>query len=126
MSMPRPSDESKALFASVTPIDPRVTVKPMFGSLAGFIKGNMFTGLYGETIFVRLPEEQRQELLQAGGAEFSPMPGRPMKEYVAVPEEWRQEPDRIGEWVTRSLAWAETLPEKLPAKKPAKKAKKDS
>lgn len=126
MSMPRPSGESKALFASVSPIDPRVTIKPMFGSLAGFINGNMFTGLYGETIFVRLPEAQRLELLEAGGAAFSPMPGRPMKEYVAVPEEWRQDPDRIGAWIARSLAWAETLPEKLPAKKMDKKAKRST
>lgn len=117
MSMPRPSDAAKALFASVSPLDARVTIKPMFGSLAGFINGNMFIGLYGEAIFVRLPEDQRQELLQAGGEAFSPMPGRPMKEYVTVPEAWRQEPDRIGSWIERSLAWAETLPEKLPAKK---------
>jgi TfoX/Sxy family transcriptional regulator of competence genes len=121
MSKARPDEESKALFAAVAPLDPRVKIKPMFGSLAGFINGNMFTGLYGQDIFVRLPEDKRQQLLQAGATEFSPMPGRPMKEYVSVPEEWRQDPDKIRELIDQSLSWAETLPEKLPAKKSSKK-----
>ncbi|WP_274361687.1 TfoX/Sxy family protein [Paenibacillus thermotolerans] len=122
MSMPRMDDESKALFTSVVPPDPRITIKPMFGALAGFIHGNMFTGLVGRHIFVRLPEVQRIQLLeQEGAAEFSPMPGRPMKEYVTVPEQWRGEPEKIREWIAISLSWAETLPEKLPAKSKAKK-----
>lgn len=123
MSMPRPDDESKTLFRAAVPLDPRITIKPMFGSLAGFIHGNMFTGLYGQEIFVRLPEELRQQLLLLGGKEFSPMPGKPMKEYVAVPEEWRQDPDKISDWIAKSLSWAETLPAKLPAKKSGKKSK---
>lgn len=122
MSMPRMDDESKALFVSLVPPDSRVTIKPMFGALAGFIHGNMFTGLVGQDIFVRLPEEQRNALLQQGGAEFSPMPGRPMKEYVTFPGQWRHEPDKIKEWIERSLSWAEALPEKLPKKKPSNKA----
>jgi TfoX/Sxy family transcriptional regulator of competence genes len=89
----------------------------MFGSLAGFINGNMFTGLFGQDIFVRLPEALRLQLLEEGASEFSPMQGRPMKEYVAFPEKWRQDPDKIREWIAQSLSWAETLPEKLPAKK---------
>jgi TfoX/Sxy family transcriptional regulator of competence genes len=117
MPMTRPDDESKALFADVVPADPRINIKPMFGSLAGFINGNMFTGLFGQDIFVRLPEALRLQLLEEGASEFSPMQGRPMKEYVAFPEEWRQDPDKIREWIAQSLSWAETLPEKLPAKK---------
>jgi TfoX/Sxy family transcriptional regulator of competence genes len=122
MSMPRPNEESKALFAAVVPPDPRIKIKPMFGSLAGFINGNMFTGLYGQDIFVRLPEAQRLQLLQEGAIEFSPMPGRPMKEYVAIPEQWRQDPDKISDLIAQSLSWAETMPEKLPAKKQGKKS----
>jgi TfoX/Sxy family transcriptional regulator of competence genes len=122
MSMPRPDDESKILFSDVVPADPRIKIKPMFGSLAGFINGNMFTGLFGQVIFVRLPEALRLQLLEEGASEFSPMPGKPMKEYVAFPEQWRQEPDKIREWIVQSLTWAETLPEKSPKKKPPKGA----
>jgi len=116
------SEASKSFYKSVMPPDPRVVVKPMFGSLASFINGNMFAGLHGEELFVRLPEDERQRLLAVeGAAEFSPMPGRPMKEYVTLPEKWRQDADTVSAWVQRSLDWAETLPVKEPAKK--KKAK---
>lgn len=53
------------------------------------------------------------------------MPGRPMKEYAALPDQWRQEPDKIRSWIETSLAWAETLPVKEPKKSAAKsKAKR--
>lgn len=118
MSMPRPDEESKAFFSSVLPIDPRITIKPMFGNIGSFINGNMFSGLFGNQIFVRLPENERIRLLKEEGAtEFSPMPGRAMKEYVTVPLQWRQEPDKIREWINLSVAWVEGMPQKEPKKK---------
>lgn len=123
MAMSRPDEESKALFVSLIPDqDPRVKVRPMFGNLAGFVNGNMFAGLYGQQIFVRLSEEERaQLLLEEGASEFSPMPGRPMKEYVALPEQWRAHPDKLRGWIDQSLAWVGTMPEKVPDKKSSKK-----
>lgn len=124
MSLSRPDQEDKEFFAEVIPGDPRIQVRPMFGNLAGFINGNMFTGLFGRQIFVRLPEADRARLLaEEGASEFSPMPGRPMKEYVALPDKWRQEPEKISSWIGQSLAWVETMPEKVPAKKKSKKEK---
>jgi len=46
------------------PEDPRVQVRPMFGNLAGFSNGNMFIGLFGSAVFVRLGEDDRTELLK--------------------------------------------------------------
>ncbi|HLO12439.1 MAG TPA: TfoX/Sxy family protein [Pseudoneobacillus sp.] len=118
MSMPRPDEESKAFFASVVPVDPRITIKPMFGNIGSFINGNMFGGLFGNQIFVRLPENERLLLLEEEGAsEFSPMPGRAMKEYVTLPEKWRNETEMIHEWIQKSLDWVGAMPEKLPGKK---------
>ena len=34
------------------------------------------------------------------------MPGKPMKEYVTLPEEWRDEPGKITAWIEQSLQWA--------------------
>lgn len=51
---------------------------------------------------------QRLTLLHEGAALFSLMEGRPMKEYIAVPEPWKQNPDRISELISQSLLWAET------------------
>lgn len=124
MSMPRPDEEMKEFFAAVMPGDPHIHIRPMFGNLAGFINGNMFAGLYGQRIFIRLPEEERSRLIEQEGASlFSPMPGKPMKEYVALPEQWREEPDKITAWMEQSLQWVGAMPEKVPAKKSGTKKK---
>jgi TfoX/Sxy family transcriptional regulator of competence genes len=113
MAMPRPDEATRSYFDSILPEDGRVRVRPMFGQLAGFVNGNMFTGIFGFRVFVRLSEEGRAELLALPGAEvFTPMEGRAMKEYVVLPEGWRNEPDRARAWVLRSLAWAGGLPPK--------------
>ena len=118
MAMPRPDAESRAFFESIVPDDPRVHVRPTFGNVAGFVNGNMFIGLFGADLFVRLSDEDRAELLQEHDAAIlEPMKGKPMKEYVVVPEEWRDRPDRVGDWVARSLGYAGALPEKKPRKK---------
>src|SRR2546421_3768723 len=100
MSMPRADEATRDYFHSLLPADPRIAVRPMFGNLAGFVNGNMFTGIFGSSVFVRLSEEDRAELLAVPGAAlFAPMEGRAMKEYVTLPEEWREEPERARAWL---------------------------
>jgi len=123
MSMPRPDEATREYFHSVLPEDGRVSVRPMFGNLAGFVNGTMFTGVFGNSLFARLPEAERAELLALPGAEpFEPMPGRPMKEYVVLPEAWRTEPARTRAWLVRSLAWAAELPVKENKPRASRKA----
>ncbi len=87
MIIPRPDEESKEFFRSLLPDEPRVTLRPMLGSISAFVNGNMFAGLFGNDLFVRLSEESREELLEKEGASvLEPMKGRPMKEYVVIPE----------------------------------------
>jgi TfoX/Sxy family transcriptional regulator of competence genes len=119
--LPKPTEETKDYFASIVPDHPAVSVRPMFGQLSAFVNGNMFMGIFGEDVLVRLPEEEREQVLGEGGRVFEPMPGRPMREYVVLPEAWREEPDRIREWVARSLDHADELPPKKP--KAQRKAK---
>ena len=86
--LPRPDAECRGFFESIVPDDARVHVRPMFGNVAGFVNGNMFIGLFGADLFVRLSDEDRAELLQERDAAIlEAMKGRPMKEYVVVPEE---------------------------------------
>ena len=90
----------------------------MFGNVAGFVNGNMFVGLFGSDLFVRLPDPDRAELLkQEGSSILEPMKRRPMKEYATVPESWRDEPDRARAWVVRSLNWVGEMPAKKPKQK---------
>ena len=114
ITMPRPGEETKALFRAVLPDDERVQARPMFGQPAGFVNGNLFTGVYGDSIMVRLrAASDRAKLLGAeGAAPFEPMPGRPMKEYVVLPAAWMDEPERVREWVRRALASTAALPPK--------------
>ena len=61
----------------------------MFGNISAFVNGNMFFGLFGDDIFLRLSIQDQQELLKNKGASFlEPMKGRPMKDYVIIPRTW--------------------------------------
>ena len=89
MKMPKPTDADKDWFLSLVPDDPDVDVKPLFGNLAAFVNGNMFMGLFGADVGVRLDEEGRSVLCAIeGSAPFGP-PDRPMKQYVSMPAAWR-------------------------------------
>ena len=115
MQVPKPSDETKALFASVVPDDPRVVVKPIFGNLGAFVNGNMFAGLFGDRIGVRVLDESRRDELAAteGAGPFGPEE-RPMGGYVSAPTAWADEPGRIAEWVARAFEEVAALPPKAP------------
>lgn len=115
--LPKPTDETKAFFESIVPDHPAVTIRPMFGQLSAFVNGNMFMGIFGDDVLFRLPDDERAEVIAAGGGPFEPMAGRPMKEYVVVPPAWRDQPGRIREWAVRSLEHAEELPPKESSKK---------
>lgn len=109
MKMPKPSEEDKDYFRSIVPDHPAVEIKPMFGNVAAFVNGNMFMGLFGPAIGLRLTESQRGELLTvAGSGPFGPEE-RPMKEYVSLPPSWRSESNKTATWVEKALDHTATL-----------------
>jgi TfoX/Sxy family transcriptional regulator of competence genes len=121
--MPKPSERTKELFRAVAPEDGRVVLKPMFGQLAGFVNGNMFSGIFGEDVFVRVGEEDQAALLkEKGAALFAPMEGRPMKGYVVLPRGWQKDPGKVREWVERAMETVATMPAKEPKGTKAAKA----
>jgi TfoX/Sxy family transcriptional regulator of competence genes len=89
-----------------------VEVRKMFGSPAGFVGGNMALGIHQDTMIVRLPDDERAERLAAGWSLFEPMPGRPMREYVALPAAVVADPDAARGWMERAAAYVRTLPPK--------------
>ena len=123
MQVPKASDAAKARFTSVVPDDARVVVKPMFGNLGAFVNGNMFAGLFGDSIGVRLPDESvRAELLAVEGAGPYGPAERPMGGYVSLPEEGKDDPDRLREWIGVALEQVGRMPPK--EKKPRTAAPK--
>ena len=115
MQMPKHSEEDKARFRGLIPQSPGVEVKPMFGSLGAFVNGNMFAGLFGQSVGVKL-DEAGLEALRAmpGSAPFGPAE-RPMGGYVTLPAAWSAE--EAAPWIDRSLAHVAALPPKKPKKK---------
>ncbi len=121
MDIPKPTDADKDFFRSLVPADPGVEVKPMFGNLGAFVHGNMFAGLFGSAVGVRLDSPDR-EALQAisGSGPFGPQE-RPMGGYVSMPAAWRAEPATAAAWVEKALAYVGALPPKVVKPKPKPK-----
>ena len=108
-----PADLVERFAAGVAGIE-GLEARKMFGYPAGFIGGNMVTGLHQESWIVRLPDEVRSELLDAGWATFEPMAGRPMTGFLVLPSEVAADPDAAREWVERAAAHVRTMPPKVP------------
>jgi TfoX/Sxy family transcriptional regulator of competence genes len=120
----KPPAELVAAFESVLPADPRVERKQMFGMPAAFVGGNLFAGLFESSMMLRLPAESRAEFLALPGAsEFSPMPGRPMKEYVAVPEAMLGDREKLTNWIAASFDYASGMAAKEPKPRKARRKK---
>ena len=109
MEIPKPTDSDRERFHSLVPDDARVAIKPMFGNLGAFVNGNMFMGLFGSDIGVKLADADRETLLQAGGGPFGPRE-RPMGGYVTLPAEASEVEAR--QWVATSLAYVAAHPQR--------------
>jgi TfoX/Sxy family transcriptional regulator of competence genes len=91
--------------------------RKMFGYPAGFIGGNLTTSLHQESWIVRLGDDERNERVAAGWTNFEPMPGRPMRGYVAMPADVAADPDQARAWVERAAAYVRSLPPKAAKKR---------
>jgi hypothetical protein len=118
VQIPKPTPADMDRFRAAVPDDPRVEVKPMFGNLGAFVNGNMFMGLFGADIGLKLaPDDAAALRVVEGAGPFGPAE-RPMGGYVTLP------PDLIGSpegerWVAAALAHVGALPPK--ASKPRRK-----
>jgi len=71
----------------------------------------MFMGLFASDLFVRLDEADTAKVTAAGGGPVEPMPGKPMRGYVTIPN-WRSNEAAVRKWGQKSLAYTLTLPPK--------------
>jgi len=71
----------------------------------------MFAGVFQTSLFVRLAEKDRTELIQKQGATpFAPMPGRVMREYVVLPAPIVKSEAKLTAWLSRALRYVASLP----------------
>jgi TfoX/Sxy family transcriptional regulator of competence genes len=111
VDIPKPTDAEKARFRSLVESLPGVEVKAMFGNLGAFVNGNMFAGLFGSDIGVKLADDDRTALIAAGGGPFGPNE-RPMSGYVTLPPTLSSE--KVDEWITTALTHVASMPAKKP------------
>jgi hypothetical protein len=113
--------EHHPIFRAALPKDPRVDTFPMFGGVAAKVNGNTFAGLFGRSVMIWLPEDERAEALALeGAAPFDPMgDGRARSDKVMLPEAMMEEPDELRRWVARAFKAAAKLPLKVKAPKKA-------
>jgi TfoX/Sxy family transcriptional regulator of competence genes len=110
------------LFEESLPDDPRVERRKMFGYPCIFVGGNLCAGLHQSTMLARLSPADAAAL-PGGPRPFEPMPGRPMKGYVLVPDEVLADEPALAALIAKAVAYTATLPAKQQKSKPAKRAK---
>jgi TfoX/Sxy family transcriptional regulator of competence genes len=125
-AMPKWTKAPESLVADFTKAAeavPGANVRKMFGYPAAFLAGNMFAGIFQNSVIVRLPPETREGLVEEGGRPFEPMPGRVMKEYVVLPENMVRSARLLHDWLGEAASYARSLPPKAAAlRKPTRRA----
>ncbi len=111
MQIPKSSDADRERFRAIVPVDPQVEIRPMFGNLGAFVNGNMFIGLYGSSIGLKLASADAAELMKMGGAGPFLSAERPMAGWVSLPEAMIGTADG-GRWIRRALDYVASAPAK--------------
>jgi TfoX/Sxy family transcriptional regulator of competence genes len=111
MKMPKPTDADRERFTALVPDDPRVEIKPMFGNVGAFVNGNMFMGLFGADVGVKLAGDDLADLLARPGAgPFGPAE-RPMGGYATLPAGMSAADSQ--KWTDKALTFVGALPPKV-------------
>ena len=86
----------------------------MFGSPTYFVNNNTFAGAHEDNLILRLSPRDREEIgrQRDGVGPFEPLAGRPMKEYVAIPEPLLSDRGWLDGWVEKAFSFASALPPK--------------
>ncbi len=108
-------------FDEIADLVPAADRRLTFGYPACTVNGNMFMSLHADRLILRLSDNDRTAFIDTYDAPiFEPMPGRPMRDYVVVPDQLVSS-HGIDDWVARSLAYAAGLPAKKPKSRSTKK-----
>jgi hypothetical protein len=107
------------LFHHLAPSGPQIEKRKLFGCLCAFLNGNMFFGLFQQSMLFRLPPADLAAFLdQPGTAYFEPLAGCKSKHTVVCNDPFAFTEAELADWVQCALHHAAQLPPKI------KKAKK--
>ena len=93
--------------------DTNCDYKKMFGYPAFFVNGNLFVGVHGDNLFLRLSEADVANIKNGvkGVTNFEPA-GRAMKGYVILPKALYSADSVFKEWLDKSIKYVSALPTK--------------
>lgn len=92
---------------------PGTVRKAMFGYPCAWVGGNMASGLFADSWWVRLAADRLAAVLASGEARpLEVMPGRPMKGYAVMSEAILADDAVLEAWVREALGYTATLPPK--------------
>ena len=91
---------------------PGVSEKKMFGGLAFLLRGNMFCGVQGRGLMVRVGAEAYERSLARRHAREMDFTGRPLTGLVTVEPAGVRSEAQLRSWVERGIDFASTLPAK--------------
>ena len=78
------------------------------------VNGNMFAGVMGEELMLRVGPKRFEELLAKPGARPMDFTGRPMNGYLYVSAPAFATDKALSTWLEDALGFVETLPAKQP------------
>ena len=110
MPWPKPSAEKTTLLENV--LTGKGERRFLFGAPTWFLGGNMFTGVFGNDIFIRLTPTDQTEMRRLGAKPFEPMKGRVMKEYLVLPHTVLSDYTLLAQWIDKSYSFVASLPAK--------------
>ena len=90
--------------------------RKMFGGLCLMVNGNMFAGVMGDELMLRVGPQRFEELLAKPGARPMDFTGRPMNGYLYVSPIAFATDKALTTWLEDALSFAETLPAKSGSK----------
>jgi TfoX/Sxy family transcriptional regulator of competence genes len=123
MPWEKSSSDLVDLFNQAVPAGPNIQVKKMFGYPCAFVNGNLFTGLFKQSMIFRLsPSDLAAFLDQPGTSLFEPMPGHKMKGYGVLRNPFDAGDEEVSNWMKCALQFGARLPAKKP--RTTKKQKK--
>jgi TfoX/Sxy family transcriptional regulator of competence genes len=86
--------------------------KKMFGGVCYILKGNMFCGVYKDSLILRLGEDRAKRALTLPSVSPFDITGRPMKGWVMVGQAGFRSDEDLKRWLTEARDFAGHLPPK--------------
>jgi TfoX/Sxy family transcriptional regulator of competence genes len=88
------------------------TSKKMFGGVCHLVSGNMFCGVYKNSLILRLGQSQSEDALKLPFVRPFDITGKPMKGWVMVADAGIKNESALKDWLRQARAFVKTLPAK--------------